>query len=97
MPKISLAVMENKMRAHYDAANKPRPDRRVVRIFAKEAVRRLENYVHTPDELEQLLAYCLHYWDETGEVAIENVQDERDKAAARRIKEKAASVPALAA
>ena len=35
--------MENKMRDRYDAANKPRPDRRIVRIFAKEAVRRLEN------------------------------------------------------
>ena len=84
MPKISLAVMENKMRAHYDAANKPRPDRRMVRIFAKEAARRLENYTATPDELERLLAYCLHYWDETGEVAIENVQLEINKAAAAR-------------
>lgn len=84
MPKISLAVMENKMRAHYDAANKPRPDRRVVRIFAKEAVRRLENYTATPDDMEQLLAYCLHFWDETGETAVANVQQERNESAAFR-------------
>lgn len=84
MPKISLAVMENKMRAHYDTANKPRPDRRVIRIFAKEAARRFESYTATPDEMERLLAYCLHYWDETGEIAIENVQEERNKAAAAR-------------
>lgn len=84
MPKISLAVMENKMRDHYDAANKPRPDRRIVRIFAKEAARRFESFTATPDEMEQLLAYCLHYWDETGEVAIENVEAERNEAAAAR-------------
>lgn len=84
MPKISLAVMENKMRDHYDAANKPRPDRRVVRIFAKEAARRFESFTATPDEMEQLLAYCLHYWDETGEIAIENVQGEINAAAAAR-------------
>ncbi|QCB97152.1 hypothetical protein E5206_09575 [Arthrobacter sp. PAMC25564] len=84
MPKISLAVMENKVRNHYDAANKPRPDRRLVRIFAKEAARRFETFTHTPDEMEQLLAYCLHYWDETGEIAIENVQQRRNEAAAAR-------------
>ena len=84
MPKISLAVMENKVRDHYDAENKPRPDRRMVRIFAKEAARRFETYTSTPDEMEQLLAYCLHYWDETGEVAIENVQLQINEAAAAR-------------
>lgn len=76
--------MENKMRHHYDAANKPRPDRRFIRIFAKEAVRRFETYTATPDEMDELLAYCLHYWDETGEIAIENVQAERNAAAAAR-------------
>lgn len=84
MPKISLAVMENKIRDHYDAADKPQPDRRAVRIIAKEAARRFENYTHTPDDMEHLLAYCLQYWDETGEIAIENVQDERNAAAAAR-------------
>ena len=84
MPKISLALMENKIRDHYDAANKPRPDRRAVRIIAKEAARRFENFTHVPDEMEQLLAYCLHYWDETGETAIENVQQQRNEGAASR-------------
>ena len=29
-------------------------------------------------------AYCLQFWDETGETAIRNVQHERNKAAAAR-------------
>ena len=29
-------------------------------------------------------AYCLHYWDETGELAVRHVQAERNKAAAAR-------------
>lgn len=84
MPKISLALMENKIRDHYDAAQKPQPDRRAVRIIAKEAARRFEHYTHTPDDMEQLLAYCLHYWDETGETATDRVDAERNAAAAAR-------------
>lgn len=35
---------------------------------------------------EDAEAYCLHFWDETGELAIRNVQTERNRAnAARRL------------
>lgn len=33
---------------------------------------------------EDAEAYCLHFWDETGELAIRNVQHERNQAAAAR-------------
>lgn len=81
MPKCSLATWENRIRDNNLNIELPRS---AVKKLAKKMSRVHESYIHTPDEMEQLLAYCLHYWDETGEVAIENVQDERSKAAAAR-------------
>lgn len=64
---------------------------------ARYTARRLEKRDDAKDVIDPY-AYVLQHWDETGETAIRNVQDAHDKAAAeRRINEKAASVPALAA
>lgn len=81
MPKCSLATWENRIRDNNLNVELPRS---AVKKLAKTMSRWHEAYIHTPDEMEQLLAYCLHYWDETGETAIENVQEERNAAAAAR-------------
>jgi hypothetical protein len=47
--------------------------------LAKKLERRFEHAAE-PDPMK----YVLDYWDETGEFAIENVQTERNKAAAAR-------------
>lgn len=85
MPKISLAVMENKMRTHYAERNRPAPDRRMVRVLAKEAARRFEDFTSTPEEMDLLLAYCLDYQDPVGEEASDNVDAEYAANAARRV------------
>lgn len=83
MPKCSLATWENQIRDNNLNVELPRS---AVKKLAKTMSRAHELYIHTPDEMEQLLAYCLDYWDETGELAIETVQDERNKAnVARRL------------
>jgi len=83
MPKCSLATWENQIRENNLNIELPRS---AVKKLAKTMSRVHESYIHTPDEMEQLLAYCLHYWDETGEVAIENVQHEINATnAARRL------------
>lgn len=81
MPKCSLATWENRIRDNDLNIELPRS---AVKKIAKTMSRWHESYIHTADEMEQLLAYCLHFWDETGEVAIENVQQERNQAAAAR-------------
>ena len=81
MPKCSLATWENRIRDNNLNLELPRS---TVKKLAKTMSRVHESYIRTPDEMEQLLAYCLHYWDETGEVATENVDAERNKAAAVR-------------
>lgn len=81
MPKCSLATWENQIRDNNLNVELPRS---AVKKLAKTMSRWHESYIHTPDEMEQLLAYCLHYWDETGEIAIENVQGEINAAAAAR-------------
>lgn len=81
MPKCSLATWENRIRDNDLNVELPRS---AVKKLAKTMSRWHETYIHTPDETEQLLAYCLHYWDETGETAIENVQHEINAAAAAR-------------
>lgn len=64
---------------------------------ARYTARRIEKRDDAKDVIDPY-AYVLQHWDETGETAIRNVQDERDKAAAeRRVNKKAASVRALAA
>lgn len=64
---------------------------------ARYTARRIEKRDDAKDAIDPY-AYVLQHWDEVGETAIRNVQDERDKAAAaRRITKKAASVTALAA
>lgn len=64
---------------------------------ARYTARRIEKRDDAQDVVDPY-AYVLQHWDETGETAIKNVQDERNRAAAeRRHKEKAASVAALAA
>jgi hypothetical protein len=83
MPKCSLATWENRIRDNNLNVELPRS---AVKKLAKTMSRVHESYIHTPDEMDQLLAYCLHYWDETGEVAIENVQHEINATnAARRV------------
>ena len=82
MPKCSLATWENQIRDNNLNIELPRS---AVKKLAKTMSRVHESYIRTPDEMEQLLAYCLHYWDETGEVATENVDAERSAAAARRV------------
>lgn len=81
MPKCSLATWENRIRDNDLNIELPRS---AVKKIAKTMSRWHESYIHTPDEMELLLAYCLHFWDETGEVAIENVQQQRNQAAAAR-------------
>lgn len=83
MPKCSLATWENRIRDNNLNVELPRS---AVKKLAKAMSRAHESYIRTPDEMEQLLAYCLHYWDETGEIATENVDAERNAAnAARRV------------
>jgi hypothetical protein len=79
MPKCSLATWENRIRDNNLNVELPRS---AVKKLAKTMSRVHESYIHAPDEMEQLLAYCLHYWDETGEAAIENVRAAINKAAA---------------
>lgn len=51
---------------------------------AKKIARRLEKRFDAWAEVDPL-AYVLHFWDETGELATDNVMNEN---AARRIREK---------
>lgn len=82
MPKCSLATWENRIRDNDLNVDLPRS---AVKKLAKKMSRWHESFIHTPDEMEQLLAYCLHFWDETGETAIENVQEQLNEAASRRL------------
>lgn len=86
MPKCSLATWENRIRNNNLNVELPRS---AVKKLAKTVSRWHESYIHTPDETEQLLAYVLQYWDETGETATDNADAERaeqNKAdAARRL------------
>jgi len=50
---------------------------------ARYAARRIEKRDDAKDAIDPY-AYVLQHWDETGETAIRNVQDERNKAAAAR-------------
>lgn len=81
MPKCSLATWENRIRDNELNIELPRS---AVKKLAKTMSRAHENYTHTPDEMELLLAYCLQHSDITGETAIKHVQQQRDEAAAAR-------------
>jgi hypothetical protein len=50
---------------------------------ARYTARRIEKRDDAQDVIDPY-AYVLQHWDETGELAIEHVQRERDAAAARR-------------
>lgn len=63
MPKISLAVMENRVR-QFD----PALQRSTYKKIAKLAVRRFEKFTHEPTELEVLeLFRSITYLDPTGD------------------------------
>ena len=81
MPKCSLATWENRIRDNNLNVELPRS---AVKKLAKTMSRVHESYIHTPDEMEQLLAYCLQHSDITGETAVKNVQQQRNEAAASR-------------
>lgn len=81
MPKCSLATWENRIRDNNLNIELPRS---AVKKLAKTMSRVHESYIHTPDEMEQMLAYCLQHSDITGEEAVKNVQQERNEAAASR-------------
>lgn len=50
-----------------------------VQRAAQAMEKRCEGWLQVDAE-----AYCLHFWDETGEEAVRNVQHERNKANAAR-------------
>lgn len=65
MPKISLAVMENRVR-QFD----PALQRSTYKKVAKLAVRRFEKFTHEPTEQECLEMFkTITYSDETGDEA----------------------------
>lgn len=82
MPKCSLATWENQIREHDMSANLTRS---AVKKLAKTMSRDHEAYIHTPNDMELLLAYVLDFWDETGELATDNVMAENATNAQRRI------------
>lgn len=68
MPKISLAVMENRVREY----KKDLP-RSIVRKVAKIALKRFELFTYEPTEQEVLeLFVAIPYMDPTGEAAVRN-------------------------
>lgn len=71
MPKISLAVMENRVREFDNTL-----PRSTIKKLGKIAQRRLEKIAHEPTELEVLeLFRTIVYGDPVGDEAVRHVMD----------------------